>query len=67
MNLGCGLNFWRRLSFGNGSALEEVVTEGSFEIGHKLAHGLSLGHSESSGCGVPDRLKLRLSRLDDVL
>ena len=47
----------RGLRFGNWSALEEVVTQGSFEIGYKLAHGLGLGHAEGCGGGVSDGLE----------
>jgi hypothetical protein len=55
-SLGRGLAFgnW---SLGNGSTLEEVVPQGSFKIGYKLAHGLSFGDAEGSGGGVSDGLK----------
>ncbi len=52
-----GLSRRRGFSFGDWSILEEVVTQRSFEIGDKLAHGFGLGHTEGSGCGVAYRLK----------
>ena len=56
MSLWFGLTFvnW---NLGNRSVLEEVITQGSFKIGNKLAHGLSFRHSEGSGSSVSDRLK----------
>ena len=50
----------RGLGFGNRSTLEEVIPQGSFEIGDKLAHGLSFEDAEGSGCGIADRLKFGL-------
>jgi hypothetical protein len=57
MSLWCGLG--HGLRFGSWSALEEVVTQGSFKIGYKLAHGLKLGHAEGCRGGVSDGLKFR--------
>jgi hypothetical protein len=64
-----GLRLRRGPRFGNWRLLEEVATQGSFQIGYKLAHELRLGHAEGGSCGVPDSLKFRLSvvRLDNVL
>ena len=61
-----GLRLRCGLGFGDRSALEEVVSQGSFEIGYELAHDLGLGHAEGSGCGVADRLKFRLERRSAV-
>ena len=61
INLGCRVSLWRGLRFGNWSTLEEVITQGSFEIGYKLAHGRGLRDTKGRGSGVPDWLKLMVS------
>jgi hypothetical protein len=48
----------RWLRFGNGSVLEEVIPQRSFEIGNELTHGFGLGNAEGCGRGVSDGLKL---------
>jgi len=59
LNAGRGLMSLRRgLRFGSWSALEEVVTQRSFEIGYKLAHRLGLRYAEGCGSGVSDGFKL---------
>ena len=55
-----GLRLRCGLGFGDWSALEEVVSQGSFEIRYELTDDLGLGHAEGSGCGVAHRLKFRL-------
>ena len=46
-----------RRGLGEGSILEEVIAQGSFEIGNELAHHLGLFHAEAGRCGVADGLK----------
>jgi hypothetical protein len=56
-------NRWRlrrRRRFGDGSVLEEIFTQGSFEIGYKLSDDFSLGHAERCRPGVANRFKFRL-------
>ena len=57
MNLRC------RNWFGDGSIFEEVIAQGSFEIGYEFTDDLVLRNAESSGRGIADGLEFGLRRM----